>query len=190
MDTSVPIFLFCPFQDFPDFFGTFPTFSRDFPDSFGIFPIFFGDFLDLPLPFLLAYQSTYKEHSQKGPRHTRDISRRSGKPPGLETPSIALSSTLALSHWSYHAWQEHLAWVLDDQSGERYMKCLLCNKWVQDDSSHAGTTQNLMGSKEHVKNLRNVNKAWVVTPPVRPRTRRPQVSATGRPSCRGPSSTR
>lgn len=48
-----------------------------------------------------------------------------------------------------------LAWVLfdeNDPSSERSQRCLLCSKWVNDDSSHSdGPGQ----SKEHAKNLRN-----------------------------------
>lgn len=42
-----------------------------------------------------------------------------------------------------------------DPSQGRDTKCLLCNKWVQDDTSHTGTPNNPAGSKEHQKNLRN-----------------------------------
>jgi len=58
--------------------------------------------------------------------------------------------------------EEHLAWVpcnLDDPdpNAERWKKCLLCQKFCQDDYSHAGTVKDLdpSGSKEHLKNLRN-----------------------------------
>eukprot|EP00930_Biecheleria_cincta_P042146 TRINITY_DN28999_c0_g1_i1.p1 TRINITY_DN28999_c0_g1~~TRINITY_DN28999_c0_g1_i1.p1 ORF type:complete len:458 (-),score=107.80 TRINITY_DN28999_c0_g1_i1:106-1437(-) len=50
----------------------------------------------------------------------------------------------------------YLAWVPWDASqpnGERQLKCLLCKKWCQDDSSHTGTKQNPAGSKEHRKYL-------------------------------------
>ena len=72
-------FLFCPsfsilFLSFL-FFGTFSIFPRlDFPDS-----SFFA---------LCAYQ---KEHFRKGPRHNRDLSRKGGKPPSLETPQLSFS---------------------------------------------------------------------------------------------------
>jgi len=53
--------------------------------------------------------------------------------------------------------QPHLAWVRDDAYPERALKCLLCNKWFQDDTSHLGThgDRDPLGSKEHLKNLRN-----------------------------------
>jgi hypothetical protein len=56
--------------------------------------------------------------------------------------------------------EEHLAWVPSvesDPTSERWMKCLLCEKWCQDDTSHSGRVGvlNPPGSKEHLKNLRN-----------------------------------
>jgi len=42
-----------------------------------------------------------------------------------------------------------------DLQGPRWPKCLLCNKWCQDETSHTGTHDNPQGSKEHQKNLRN-----------------------------------
>eukprot|EP00429_Kryptoperidinium_foliaceum_P036619 CAMPEP_0176175238 /NCGR_PEP_ID=MMETSP0120_2-20121206/89775_1 /TAXON_ID=160619 /ORGANISM="Kryptoperidinium foliaceum, Strain CCMP 1326" /LENGTH=488 /DNA_ID=CAMNT_0017513283 /DNA_START=53 /DNA_END=1517 /DNA_ORIENTATION=- len=61
--------------------------------------------------------------------------------------------------------QPHLAWVPSDEqdpTSERWLKCLLCGKYVQDETSHAGTHANPIGSKDHVKNLRNCspNDAW------------------------------
>jgi len=41
------------------------------------------------------------------------------------------------------------------RSGERWLKCLLCQKWVGDENSHSGTFDAPSGSKEHQKNLRN-----------------------------------
>lgn len=52
----------------------------------------------------------------------------------------------------------HLAYVPFDESSdpsERFLKCLLCDKWVQDAWSHSGTPENHAGCKEHEKNLRN-----------------------------------
>mmetsp|Transcript_18881 Transcript_18881/g.29789 ORF Transcript_18881/g.29789 Transcript_18881/m.29789 type:complete len:684 (-) Transcript_18881:55-2106(-) len=52
----------------------------------------------------------------------------------------------------------HLAYVPTNASnpdGNRQLRCLLCQKWVGDDTSHTGTHENPTGSKEHVKNLRN-----------------------------------
>mmetsp|Transcript_34523 Transcript_34523/g.78833 ORF Transcript_34523/g.78833 Transcript_34523/m.78833 type:complete len:402 (-) Transcript_34523:39-1244(-) len=59
--------------------------------------------------------------------------------------------------------QMHLAWVLDESNQERYKKCLLCNKWVNDDESHIGTWNDPRGSKDHLKNLRNTTPSdpWV-----------------------------
>ncbi|CAE7581793.1 unnamed protein product [Symbiodinium natans] len=62
---------------------------------------------------------------------------------------------------------EYLAWVPcddNDPNSERWMKCLLCSKWVQDETSHSGTPSKPEGSKEHQKNLRNYDwyKATVV----------------------------
>merc|ERR1712046_68288 len=55
--------------------------------------------------------------------------------------------------------QEHLAYVPfsgRDDDRKRSLKCLLCQKWCQDDVSHAGTHANpAVGSKDHQKNLRN-----------------------------------
>ena len=44
----------------------------------------------------------------------------------------------------------YLAWVPtseDQPGGERWLKCLLCNKWCQDDSSRTGTIDVPYGSK-------------------------------------------
>lgn len=50
----------------------------------------------------------------------------------------------------------YLAWVpTEDGSDERWQKCLLCDKWVQDEQSHSGTRQNPGGSKDHKKRLIN-----------------------------------
>lgn len=50
----------------------------------------------------------------------------------------------------------YLAWVpCEEGSNERWLKCLLCSKWVQDDWSHSGTASAPDGSKEHKKNLQN-----------------------------------
>eukprot|EP00913_Durusdinium_trenchii_P030699 g28753.t1 len=49
---------------------------------------------------------------------------------------------------------EYLAWVpsIDgDPNSEKWKKCLLCKKWVQDETSHCGTAANPQGSKEHQK---------------------------------------
>ena len=59
--------IFCSFWDFPDCFGTFPTFS-------GIFPI-------CSFPPSRLINSTCEERSRKGPRHDRTFPEDSGKPP-------------------------------------------------------------------------------------------------------------
>jgi len=56
--------------------------------------------------------------------------------------------------------QFHLAYVPCDEANpnsERWIKCLLCNKFQQDEWSHIGQVGELdpSGSKEHLKNLRN-----------------------------------
>ena len=54
----------------------------------------------------------------------------------------------------------HLAYVPHDEDvlGQRWMKCLLCNKWVHDEHSHEGTIEddvsNLRCSKLHRRNLK------------------------------------
>ena len=74
-------FLFCPFCPF----GTFP----------GIFPICPGTLRGFsrfaPFPLSRPIKSTYEEQSRKGPRHNLDLSRKSGKHPGLETPRFSFS---------------------------------------------------------------------------------------------------
>ena len=63
------------FRDFPDLLGDCP----------GIFPI-------CPFPLFRPMNSVYEEQSRKGPRHNLDLSRKkSGKPPGLETPGFSFS---------------------------------------------------------------------------------------------------
>jgi len=59
----------------------------------------------------------------------------------------------------------YLAYVPADPAapaGERWMRCLLCQKWVQDEYSHSGTHMVPDGSKEHRKNLLNYppNDPW------------------------------
>ena len=58
-----------------------------------------------------------------------------------------------------------LAWVPFDfmkPGGERCLKCLLCNKWVQGEKSHTGSFQAPAGSKHHPRKLRNcdVEGTW------------------------------
>ena len=77
-------FLFCPFLSFlglSRFFRDFPGLLGDGP---GIFPI---------RPFSLSqpFKSTYQEQSRKGTRHNLDLSRKNGKPPGLETSRFSFS---------------------------------------------------------------------------------------------------
>ena len=63
-------------------------FFWDFPDlrgnGSGIFPI-------CPFPLSRPIKSSYEEQSRKGPRHNLDLSRKSGKHPGLETPRFSFS---------------------------------------------------------------------------------------------------
>ena len=52
----------------------------------------------------------------------------------------------------------HMAWVPSEEhdlESERWQKCLLCNKWVNDEHSHSGTRRAPDGSVGHQKNLRN-----------------------------------
>jgi len=49
----------------------------------------------------------------------------------------------------------YLAMVPWDGGGELCTKCLLCEKWCQDETSHIGTPDAPAGSKDHQKNLRN-----------------------------------
>lgn len=59
---------------------------------------------------------------------------------------------------------EYLAYVPSvpgDNNSERWLKCLLCQKFVQDDTSHSGTKENPQGSVQHKKYLTNyVGTAW------------------------------
>ena len=75
---------FCPFLSFlglSRFFWDFPDLLGDGP---GIFPI-------CPFPLSRPIKSTHEEQSRKGPRHNLDLSRKSGKHPGLETPRFSFS---------------------------------------------------------------------------------------------------
>uniref|UniRef100_A0A7S1A5H2 U1-type domain-containing protein n=1 Tax=Noctiluca scintillans TaxID=2966 RepID=A0A7S1A5H2_NOCSC len=52
----------------------------------------------------------------------------------------------------------YLAWIPSDETNiasERWLMCLLCGRWVQDEQSHSGTVAEPAGSKDHRKNLRN-----------------------------------
>ena len=82
-------FLFCPFLSLlglSRFFWDFPDLSGD---SSGIFPI-------CPFPLSRPINSASEEQSRKGPRHNLDLSRKSGKPPGLETPGLASPKVLCM----------------------------------------------------------------------------------------------
>ena len=77
--TSPSLFvLFCPFWDFPDFFGIFPICAGTLRG--------FSRFVQFPL--CRPINSAYEEQSRKGPRHNLDLSRKNGKPAGLETPPV------------------------------------------------------------------------------------------------------
>ena len=80
-DLDVSFFPFRPFWDFPDFL-------RDFPgDCSGIFPI-------CPFPLARPIDSTYKEQSQKGPRHNLDLPRKKWETPRFGNPPAQLLPTL------------------------------------------------------------------------------------------------
>ena len=69
------VLTFCPLLSFlglSRFFRDLPDLSRDGPRIFPICP-----------PLSRPINSTYEEQSRKGPRHNPDLSRKSGKPPGL-----------------------------------------------------------------------------------------------------------
>lgn len=56
-----------------------------------------------------------------------------------------------------------LAWVdappeQASKPGERWQKCLLCDKWIQDEWSHSGSPEVPDGSKDHQKKLRNYHE--------------------------------
>lgn len=89
----------------------------------------------------------------------------------------------------YLAW---VPWEPNDPDGERCLKCLLCNKWVQDEGSHIGTFQAPTGSKEHAKNLRNadVNGAWYKENVVALRRKWHPEAANAAPTTRTAPSTR
>jgi len=51
--------------------------------------------------------------------------------------------------------EPYLAWVpADDGSGKHWLRCLLCEKWVEDEVSHSGSEEAPAGSQEHQKRLR------------------------------------
>jgi len=58
----------------------------------------------------------------------------------------------------------YLAWVPWDMNniGARWLKCLLCNKFVDSEAYHTGTVTNVTGSREHQRNLRycQPGSAW------------------------------
>lgn len=49
----------------------------------------------------------------------------------------------------------YLAYVLSPDHTEHWLKCLLCDKYADDNGSHSGTREDPAGSREHRKNLRN-----------------------------------
>jgi len=58
---------------------------------------------------------------------------------------------------------EYLAWVPlqpDDVTGERQLKCLLCDKWVNDPWAHSGSKEFPQGSKDHKRYLQYVGGRW------------------------------
>ena len=74
----------CPFLSFLGL----SRFFRDLPDLLGDGP---GIFPICPFPLSRPVKSTYEEQSRNGPRHNLDLSRKSGKHPGLETPRLSFS---------------------------------------------------------------------------------------------------
>ena len=90
---ALPDTMSLPIWTFFVLFGTFPICS-------GISPICpaivrgFSRFV--PFPIGRSINSTYEEQSRKGPRHNLDLSRKNGKPPGLETPGLASPKLLRL----------------------------------------------------------------------------------------------
>jgi len=60
--------------------------------------------------------------------------------------------------------EEFLVWMLADEAepnGEKWLRCLMCSKWVNDAESHSATG----GSKEHVRNLLlhyNARSEWYI----------------------------
>mmetsp|Transcript_20639 Transcript_20639/g.57501 ORF Transcript_20639/g.57501 Transcript_20639/m.57501 type:complete len:370 (+) Transcript_20639:99-1208(+) len=83
----------------------------------------------------------------------------------------------------------YLAWVPDENNPEkRWLRCLLCNKNVQDNWSHFGTPEAPNGSKDHEKKLRNyswyqedIEKLRNQWHPPAPRPRAAAQSATPAP---------
>ena len=82
LDLSFFVLLLSFFGPLLSFLGTFPMFL-DVPDLSGDGPRIF---LICPFPLSRPIRSTYEEQSRKGPQPNPDLSRKSGKPPGLETP--------------------------------------------------------------------------------------------------------
>ena len=78
---------------FLSFFGL-SRFFRDFPDLLGDGP---GIFPIRPFSPSRPIKSTYEEQSPKGPPHTLDRSRKSGKPPGLASlKQLSLARSLSV----------------------------------------------------------------------------------------------
>lgn len=82
---------------------------------------------------------------------------------GGSAPDVATGAApVPVPAWPY------IAYVTEGGSlqGDRWPKCLLCNKWCQDTTSHAGDVGSWEPppgvSKEHAKNLRNssIADAW------------------------------
>ena len=90
---------------------------------------------------------------------SRQLPRGGREQPRPETPSVRPVPRGTVGGLSYPAPElPHLAWVPseeNDPDSERWQKCLLCDKWVNDEHSHSGTRQASEGSKGHQKNLRN-----------------------------------
>lgn len=120
-----------------------------------------------------------KDHKKKASWHMPQ------QAPATIAPAVAVAKSPVLKPGYVAPALPYLAWVPADDTkpaGERWLKCLLCQKWVQDESSHIGTQQNPAGSKEHVKNLRNYGPGdeWYEQTVVRERLRfHPETSSRG-----------
>ena len=72
------------------------------------------------------------------------------QPSGAAAAQVACQSPFPAPEEPYLAW---MPWDMIDPLDKRYLRCLLCDKWVQDDGSHCGSASDPQGSKEHIANL-------------------------------------
>ena len=94
----IAVALFCPFWDFPDFSVIVPM---------------------CPFPLSRPINSICEGQCRKGPQHNPDLSRKNGKPPGLENPRISFSRHVLRSQKEIRDW----GWVGEIWVLER----LVCN---------------------------------------------------------------